>query len=164
MCCLWKKYLVLFCMFAVGKTAFADEYGIIINKTNGTQDYVRFVDSPKISFSGNDEIVFSTLSASIILRLDEVEDYRFGSVPDGGQSSIKNVTGCGGVEFSVMDSEIIIKNLSSDFRIKVFAMSGIEVMSLDATEDVVKVDISLLNKGVYLLNINSTHTIKFSKQ
>lgn len=164
MACFWKKCMIILSLAATGGKALADEYGIIINKTNGMQDYVRFSESPKISFNQNDEIVFATLTCSITLRLDEVEYYKFGDVPENGQTSISSMDTTNGIDLMLNQNDIVIRNLKPDTSIKVYAVNGAEMITTKNIDSEATVDISRLNQGVYILTINDAHSFKFSKR
>lgn len=162
----WKKCIIsVAVLVAVGMVAKADEYGIIISKVDGTKNYVRFSEMPKISFSKNDEIVFSTNVSSIALRLDEMESYTFGDVPVSGPASVTEPKTGFSIDFLLNDNEIMLKNIETGAKIKVYTVGGIEMITKSCNDmEAVVINISDLEHGVYILTVNDTHIFKFSKR
>ena len=142
--------------------ASADEHGIIITAHDGSVSYVQFSDSPKISFNKNDEVVFSMKSSSLAFSLEKIDHYTFGSVPEG--SGVEEILTPGSLDVSVTDSEIILKNIASGSIIRVFSLSGEIICSVVANANEAVIDTSSFDKGVYVLDLNSSLTFKFYKK
>ncbi len=160
-----KIYLaILVLAFAFGMSAQEYEYGIIINKTNGTKEYVRFSESPKISFDKNDEIVFATASTSLIISINDVEGYTFGDVPAKDMSSLVDISAEKTIEFLIDGDEIKVNNIPDGAKIRVFSIVGVEIYNHTADTSRAVINISQFQSGIYILTVNNIHTFKFNKR
>lgn len=138
------------------------EYGIIIDKTDGSNAYIKFSERPIITFSVSEEIVISTSGATIYLPLSEVRGYRTGDVPSSENSSIiENVVKS--PEITVDQNEITVRNAENTI-LAIYTPSGIQVGYIAVEKDKHKMDISSLVKGVYILKINDLKAFKFYKR
>lgn len=155
---------ILVLAFAFRMSAQEYEYGIIINKANGTKEYVRFSESPKISFDNNDEIVFTTASTSLIFSINDVEGYAFGDVPAKDMSSLVDISAEMAIEFLIDGNEIKVNNIPDGATIRVLSIGGIDIYTHTADTSQAIINISQFQSGVYILTVNNTHTFKFNKR
>ncbi len=160
-----RNYLSVLTIAAVfSMNAQEYEYGIIISKTDGNRDYVRFSESPKIIFNENDEIVFSTDKSSIIYRINDIDGYSFGDVPFGELSSVAKIDAYV-LNFTVDKNMIVVNNITEQSHVSIYSMAGVEMynrMAADSKDLVI--DISRYEPGIYILTVDNVHTLKFNKQ
>lgn len=142
--------------------ASANEHGIIITAQDGSVSYVQFSESPKISFSQNDEVVFSMKSSSLAFPLEKIDNYSFGSVPEG--AGVKGILDLRHIDVSVTDTEIIVKNVANGTIIRVFSLSGDMKCSIVANGNSAIIDTSSFDNGVYVVDLNSSLTFKLYKK
>lgn len=139
------------------------EYGIIIDKTDGTNAYVKFSEKPVITFGPSDELVISTSGVKLSLPLEDVQGYSFGDVPSNEYSSLTGAAVLNESEIKVNQNEIILRNPGS-VVLSIYSISGNQVGHAIVKNDMSVIDISGLSCGVYIIRINNTEAFKFYKK
>lgn len=165
-CSILRRILIAIAILVPPSFMNADgfEYGIWICKTNRKCDYVRFSDSPKITFTNNDEIIFATIAGELIYNLADVDEYKFGEVPSEGYTSVKSLEYDLSIRFHLENGIITLNNVPSRSKINIYSLNGMVVFSQTSQDTYISIDTVDFNSGVYIVTINDSQYFKFNKR
>lgn len=154
-----KKQLLLLVMMLLPVVAMADETVLIVELNSGETVQYLLLDKPTLTMDGT-RINISTVNVQTGFEREEVKRFYFTTEP----TDVKEVANKTLVCHQIDNNQLEIIGLSQDDHVDVFNMAGNPIGNITRTKDRVVVNLSAHQKGVYLIQIGNSQTIKFIKK
>ena len=136
---------------AFGASAVDYTHTLIINKTDGTKVEYKFADVPVATLEGDDlKIELLTTSENVLYPIADIVNFTF-EKELSGVDNISSDEGRG--SFGITREALDVSGLASDTEISIYNAAGMLcVKAVCGDNGTVSVDISTLDKGVYVVN------------
>lgn len=151
-----RLILLLFC-FCLSSMLWAKDYLLVIDFTDGSEMTFALAKQPVITFADH-LIRVKVGSRSSEFELSDVTNFHFKEDP----SNILSPRMDEDFKLSWQGEDlIVISNATPDAVIRLYGIDGTTYPSrVNTYGDRIEVSLSVLPKGIYLLNINNTRTLK----
>ena len=157
------KRIVIFLLFAGLFSGISAQNSLIVKQTNGTLKGTALSSLNKITFSAGNMLVRKTDATIDSYLLSDISKITFGLFL--GINEISSNSSLLSVYPNPASSFIQVKNLPDavGYSINIFNLNGSLLMQKYLTSSSETIDLSKLNKGIYLLIVNGS-ILKFIKQ
>ncbi len=160
---LTSRYLFAIVLAASISPTVQAQQGLIVKSNSGSTTPLSYSNVAKLTFVNEVMTVVSPAGvAGESFVLANTMNFTFGDVTTGlkdlrlGNTSIKLYP-------TVTSANLYLKGASEGTQATVFSIAGSKVMQIDVQSNIETINVSGLNKGVYLLRV-SGETFKFNKQ
>lgn len=155
-----KIVLLLFCL-CFSSMIWAKDYLLVIDFTDGTDISFALAKRPILSFS-DQKLSISVEIQKSEFDLSDVVNFHFKEAPSDIHSPrVDDI-------YTIIwqdDDHIVISNATPDTLIRLYGIDGTMYSSLvNANEDRIDISLAALPKGIYLLNINNSKSIKINRR
>ncbi len=155
-----RVILLLFCL-CVSSMVWAKDYLLVIDFTDGTDMSFALAKKPIITFA-DQRIRVSVGSRSSEFEISDVVNFHFKEDPSDIRSPRVDD------EYTIIwqgDDQIVVSNATPDTLIRLYGIDGTMYSSqVNANGDRIEISLAALPKGIYLLNINNSRTIKINRK
>ncbi len=156
-----KRIILLFFCLCVSSMVWAKDYLLVIDFTDGTNMSFALAKKPIITFA-DQRIRVSVGSRSSEFEISDVVNFHFKEDPSDIRSPrVDN-------EYTIIwqgDDQIVVSNATPDTLIRLYGIDGTMYSSqVNANGDRIEISLAALPKGIYLLNINNSRTIKINRK
>lgn len=144
---------------AFGASALEYEHSVMVNRLDGTSVEYKFADTPVAYIDGeNLKMTVTTTGESVLYPFTEVKNLTF----KAEKSGITNVGAeAAGPSFGLTDDTLEAGGLGAGVKVCVYDVAGaLRVQGECGPDGTVSLDISMLGKGVYVVNAGK-HSFKF---
>ncbi len=126
-------------------------------KDNSTITFM-FSDSPNIEI-GFDEVMFSCGDFQAMYKMNEIDRLDFKQV-----AGIKSEISTEDIVIEVADNALKISGIDKNSNIAVYNLAGVRMScNIESSRDIIVVDYSNLQAGIYIVSINQSKSIKIVK-
>ena len=155
--------VIIFVLFAGLFTGAAAQNSLIVKQANGSLKGTALTSLSKITFSTGNMLVRKTDATTDSYVLADVSKVTFGIF--SGINDVSSNSPALSIYPNPATSFIQLRNLpeAKGFNICIYSLAGSRLMQQYLTSTTSTIDVSTLNKGMYLLNVNGS-TLKFIKQ
>ena len=154
------KRLLILC-FCLSSMIWAKNYLLVIDFSDGTNISFALAKQPVLTFSDN-RLCVSVEGQKSEFELSDVLNFHFKEDPSD-------------IRYPRIDSDytiswqgddlIVISNVASDAVIRLYGIDGaLYPNGVNVNGDRAEISLSVLPKGIYLININNSRTIKVSRK
>ena len=155
-----KKFILsIFVITCCITSAVAQSVSLEINKTDNSQQKVALNSLNKLTFSGSDLVLNYNSGSLENIAMADIRKMNFGVI--SGVVNVSDDINAISVYPSPATTWIKIKNLpAGNNHVNIYTVSGVLVLSSALQSETI--DVSGLNRGIYLLKVNN-QVLKFSK-
>ena len=155
-----RVILLLFCL-CVSSMVWAKDYLLVIDFTDGTDMSFALAKKPIITFA-DQRIRVSVGSRSSEFEISDVVNFHFKEDPSDIRSPRLDD------EYTIIwqgDDHIVISNATAETKILLYGIDGTFYPShINVNGDRIEISLAALHKGIYLLNINHSRTLKINRK
>lgn len=161
---LLKRFLlpILF-LLLTPKLCAAEANALIVLKNNGSKLTFVLSKKPELSFA-NRILQITYAGDKTLIELEEVEQFYF----DGLPTDISSPTETGGQEFKISypaPDLAVVEGLNEKADVRLYSLKGIPYpKNVRMNRNQAEISLSSLPKGIYIININSTQSIKIIRK
>ena len=156
-----KRLLLLLLCFCLSSMIWAKNYLLVIDFSDGTNISFALAKQPVLTFADN-RLCVSVEGQKSEFELSDVLNFHFKEDPSD-------------IRYPRIDSDytiswqgddlIVISNVASDAVIRLYGIDGaLYPNGVNVNGDRAEISLSVLPKGIYLININNSRTIKVSRK
>ena len=154
-----KKKLLLLILAVLPMRMLANDTAFVVELNNGTTANYYLQDKPTLTMEGS-KINFSTTTVQASYERDEVKKFYFINETSGVKEMAKN-----SLVYKQIDADHFeIIGLSQNDQITVCDMTGRLIGDVSRTKDKVTVNLSGHQKGIYLIKVGDSETIKIIRK
>jgi hypothetical protein len=154
-----KKKLLLLVLALLPMKMLANDTAFVVELNNGTTANYYLQDKPTLTMEGS-KINFSTTTVQASYERDEVKKFYFINETSGVKEMAKN-----SLVYKQIDADHFeIIGLSQNDQITVCDMTGRLIGDVSRTKDKVTVNLSGHQKGIYLIKVGDSETIKIIRK
>lgn len=156
-----KRLLLLLLCFCLSSMIWAKNYLLVIDFSDGSNISFALAKQPVLTFSDN-RLCVSMEGQKSEFELSDVLNFHFKEDPSDIRSPrVDN-------DYTISwqgDDLIVISNVAPNSRIRLYGIDGTFYQGyVNANGDRIEVSLSALPKGIYLLIINDSRTLKINRK
>ena len=154
-----KIIRILLVALLLPMTAMAANTALVVELTNGQTANFLLQDKPTLTMAGT-QLKIATATVQASYERAEVKKFYFTDGSTGVKEVLKNA-----LVYKQTDADHLeISGLSQNERIAIYNTSGVQVGSVSRDSDKAVISLSGLEKGIYLVRIGKSQTIKFLRK
>lgn len=156
-----KRIVLLLLCICMSSMVWAKDYLLVIDFTDGTDISFALAKKPVLTFA-DQRLCISVEDQNSEFELSDVVNFHFKEDPSAIRSPRLDE------DFIISwqgDDLIVISNINSDIRIHLYGIDGTMYPNrINAHGDRIEISLAALPKGIYLLNINNSRTLKINRK
>ena len=140
------------------------QQGLIVKSNSGTTSSLSYSNVAKLTFVNEVMTAISPTGAtgeSFVLAT--TQGFTFGNVTPNGLNDPRSGNTNLKLYPTLVTSNVYLQGASKGAKVSVYSTTGSKIMLLDVQSDLQTINVTGLNKGIYLLLVNG-QTFKFIKQ
>ena len=155
-----RKFIrILLVALLLPMTVMAANTALVVELTNGQTANYLLQDKPTLTMAGT-QLKIATATVQASYERAEVKKFYFTDGATGVKEMLKNA-----LVYKQTDADHLeISGLSQNDRIAIYNTSGVQVGSVSRDSDKAVISLSGLEKGIYLVRIGKSQTIKFTRK
>ena len=156
-----KRFVLLLFCLCMSSMLWAKDYLLVIDFTDGTDMSFALAKKPVLTFA-DQRLCISVENQNSEFELSDVVNFHFKEDPSAIRSPRVDEN------FIILwqgEDLIVISNTTPDTRIRLYGINGTMYPNrINANGDHIEISLAALPKGIFLVNINNSRTIKINRK